>query len=230
MRRSVKLLETAHDVDASLLENSRYCPAADFDRLCPGSRSFPAREAMLARARDRSASVIGKALYFDQRTYLPSLLMRLDKTSMASGVECRVPFLDYRIVEWSAHLPDSQKIRAARATKVIVKRLAARYLPRAIVHRDKVGFGTPVGRWFRNPRGLGRYLDLLTDRTFAERGFFDAGTVQAMVEEHRADVRNHDEALWALMNLELWCRTFIDPAEPGFARPAGGARETIRAG
>jgi asparagine synthase (glutamine-hydrolysing) len=83
-------------------------------------------------------------------------------------------------------------------------------LPREIVYRDKVGFGTPVGRWLRNKKGLGSFLDLLTDQTFRQRGYFDGREVERLVREHVEKGLNHEEALWGLLNLELWCRTFID--------------------
>ena len=81
-------------------------------------------------------------------------------------------------------------------------------MPANIVHRKKVGFGVPIAEWLRNNKGLGRYLELLTDRTFKERGYFFYKEVGRMIAEHRKCEIDHSEALWALLNFELWCRQF----------------------
>jgi asparagine synthase (glutamine-hydrolysing) len=209
-RKLVKLLETAGDVKRSIIENARHVPVDDLARLLPERLTYPDRERVYERSVARERSVVGQALYFDQRTYLPNLLVRLDKSSMASGLECRVPFLDVNVVEWSRHVADRYKIRPGTMCKFLVKKVAERWLPREIVYRDKVGFGTPVGRWLRNKKGLGSFLDLLTDQTFRQRGYFDGREVERLVREHVEKGLNHEEALWGLLNLELWCRTFID--------------------
>ena len=216
-RKIVKLMENAGDTKRSIVENARYVPRHDLNTVYPRHGDYPAREAIYKRAAAQERSIVGRSLYFDQRTYLPGLLVRLDKTSMACGLECRVPFLDVNVVEWSRHLADRYKVRLGGPTKYLVKKVAERWLPREIVHRKKVGFGTPVGRWFRNPRGVGALLDLLTDETFRQRGYFDSNAVERLIREHVDGRRDHEEALWGLVNLELWCRKFIDvkpSAEP----------------
>jgi asparagine synthase (glutamine-hydrolysing) len=182
-------------------------------RLVSGPIDLEGRQQIYEQALAKNRTFMGRVLDFDQRTYLPSLLNRLDKVSMASSLECRVPFLDFNLVEWSYHLPDHMKMKVGRANKRIVKKAAEKWLPKEIVHREKVGFGTPVGDWFRNPRGLGMYLDLLTDSTFRNRGYFDAGPVNELVHEHLHEGKDHSEALWGLMNIELWCRKFIDASD-----------------
>ena len=223
-RKLVKLFENAGDVRRSMIEGARYVPRQDLERISATRERYPVREAMYERARQRSSSVVDQALWFDQRTYLPGLLVRLDKTSMASGLECRVPFLDFNVVEWSQHLDARWKIRPG-VTKYLVKKVAERWLPKDIVHRRKVGFGTPIGRWFRNPRGLGGMLDLVTDDTFRARGCFAPDAVERLVREHVHEGHDHEELLWGLVNLELWFRRFIDsapasvPAEKTTLRP-----------
>jgi asparagine synthase (glutamine-hydrolysing) len=224
-RKIVKLLENAGDARRSMVDGARYVPRRDLLRLFPDDAAYPAREAIYDQAASRHAGLIEQALYFDQRTYLPGLLTRLDKTSMAAGLECRVPFLDFNIVEWSQYLDSRFKLRPGIATKYVVKKLARRWLPSEIVHRRKVGFGTPVGRWLRNPRGLGALLDVLTDETFRQRGYFCADEVRRLVHEHVNEERDHEEALWGLLNLELWFRRFID-VDPcsDYAEPRGTPR------
>jgi asparagine synthase (glutamine-hydrolysing) len=209
-RKAVKLLENAGDVKRSIIEGARYVPRHELTQLFSKTVTYPRREAAYERALSRQQDLVGRVLYFDQRTYLPGLLTRLDKTSMASGLECRVPFLDVNVVEWSRHLSPRQKIRLGATTKYVVKKVAERWLPAEIVHRRKVGFGTPIGRWFRNRQGLGSLLDVLTDQTFRQRGYMQPGVVERMVREHVNGTDDHHEALWGLVNLELWCRKFID--------------------
>lgn len=210
MRRLCKLLENSYDLKRCIIENSRFTPLNELDALLPDCHAFLQREEIYRSAVDRNATILAQLLYFDQRTYLPSLLKRLDKMSMAAAVECRVPFLDYRLVEWSYLLNDRMKVKLGRENKVIVKKAAEPWLPKEIIYRKKVGFGVPISGWFRNPKGLGQYLDILTDKTFKERDHFDAKSVEKFIKEHRSGDRDHSELLWGLLNLELWWRTFVD--------------------
>jgi asparagine synthase (glutamine-hydrolysing) len=91
----------------------------------------------------------------------------------------------------------------------VVKELAERMLPREVVHRRKYGFGVPLGAWFKDERGLGRYLELFREKKYAERGYIDSVRVGKLVEEHLAGRCDHGDLLWALVNLELWHRTFL---------------------
>ncbi len=152
---------------------------------------------------------IDKLLYYEQRTYLPSLLHRLDRMSMAASIEARVPFLDYRLVEWSYKLNSNLKIRRL-VSKWLVKKAAERWLPREIIYRKKFGFDVPVGQWLRNKQALGAHLDLLRDSTFRKRGYFDHKTVLRLIEEHLRCESDHTEILWGLLGFEMWCRVFID--------------------
>jgi asparagine synthase (glutamine-hydrolysing) len=212
-RKVIKLLENAQDGVRAIVENSRFTPGRDFADVCAGVHRFTERMSVYGLAERHSASILERMLYFDQRTYLPALLNRLDKVSMAAAVECRVPYLDYRLIEWSALIPPSLKIRVGWDNKVIVKRVARRWLPREIVSRKKVGFGVPVSRWLRNARGLGRYLDLLTDNTFRARAYCDPKVVERLIYEHLQKGSDHGEILWGLINLEIWWRLFIDSTD-----------------
>lgn len=210
LRRVLKLLECAHDVDNAISTNARYVPLSDLEGVSAEVNTRSGREACLERSKSRAETTISQALYFDQRTYLPSLLLRLDKSSMASGLECRVPFLDPRLIEWSYTLPDRFKIGAVGQTKRLVKVVGERWLPKSIVYRSKVGFGTPVGQWLRNPRGLGELLDVILDSRFRQRGIFQPGVVEKLVRSHLRKEKNYEEVLWSILGLELWCREFLD--------------------
>jgi asparagine synthase (glutamine-hydrolysing) len=209
-RKVVKLLENAQDGVRAIVENSRFTPGRDFGAVCPGLHPFTERMLVYGLAEGHASSVLERMLYFDQRTYLPALLNRLDKVSMAAAIECRVPYLDYRLIEWSALIPAALKIRVGWDNKVIVKQVASRWVPQEIVSRKKVGFGVPVSRWLRNVRGLGRYLDLLTDNTFRARGYCDPKVVERLIYEHLQEGSDHGEILWGLINLEIWWRLYID--------------------
>ena len=101
----------------------------------------------LSRAGDRT----GAYLWFDQKYYLPDdILAKVDRISMAHSIEVRPPFLDHRIVEFAARLPDRLKIRGAQQ-KVVLRQLMKDRLPPAVLHRKKVGFDIPAHEWLRGP-------------------------------------------------------------------------------
>ncbi len=214
-RRLAKLAEVAGDVEASVVEQARFAPRRTLERLgLPGGGD--ARYATWRALAAAGGPLLEQVLAYDRRTYLPSLLQRLDRTTMAHGLEARVPFLDHRLVAWSRALDRSRKLVPGRDNKVILKQLAREVFPAAMVDRRKMGFDVPVGVWLRQPAGLGRYLDVLTDRTFLQRGHVDGPGVVRLVDEHRSGREDHADVLWPLLNLELWFRMFIDD----FQKPA----------
>jgi asparagine synthase (glutamine-hydrolysing) len=142
----------------------------------------------------------------DQETYLISILHRQDKMSMAAGIESRVPFLDYRIVEFANRLPTSFKIKFGSG-KRIVKDVARHFLPAEIVDRRKSGFGVPLDRWFREDRGIGERLIALRDGPIPD--FLDRTELVRRIDDHRSGAEDHSEALWAVLNLCLWREAFL---------------------
>ena len=210
LRRAVKLLESAHDPAKSITENARYVPEAALGELFREMSTYPERHDVMAAIPTDGLSIIDRALIFDQSTYLPPLLNRLDKASMATALECRVPFLDYRLVEWSRTIPDRYKIRPGRENKVLVKEVAERWLPKDIIYRRKVGFGSPVAEWLRSDAALRPYAALVLDAVALERGYFAENGVRRLFDEHMNGSADHQEALWGLMSLEMWHRAFID--------------------
>jgi asparagine synthase (glutamine-hydrolysing) len=136
------------------------------------------------------------------------LLHKVDIASMAFGLECRQPLLDYRLVERSAQIPARFKLRG-RGGKWILKQAFADVLPPEIRRRRKMGFGVPVENWFRGQlRDYARDL-LLSDRALS-RGYFDHAAVRQLLDEHAAGKFNHGHRLWALVVLEEWCRVWLD--------------------
>jgi asparagine synthase (glutamine-hydrolysing) len=151
--------------------------------------------------------VLDKLLYADTKTYLHELLMKQDQMSMAASIESRVPFLDHKLVEFTAKLPERMKIRG-RDTKWILREAMKGILPAEILTREKMGFPVPIGNWFRR-----EYKHLIDEYVLSERarnrGIFNAGFVAEIVKRHNAG-ENHDERLWSLLNFEMWQRQFID--------------------
>jgi asparagine synthase (glutamine-hydrolysing) len=187
--------------NAATLEHERLC------ELWPeaGNRQFGYRMELLQKLGSEEGWLRRMSM-LDQHTYLVSILNRQDKMSMAASVESRVPLLDYRIVEFANSLPDSHR-QGQRQTKLILKRVAERYLPRDVIYRRKSGFGIPLSEWFRTNDGLGKLAQHeLTDASFAELG----GRVKAsqLLDEHRSGKRDHGEFLWTMINFALWKKAF----------------------
>jgi asparagine synthase (glutamine-hydrolysing) len=157
----------------------------------------------LAARRDR----VTQAMIGDLLTYLPGdLLVKVDLASMAHSLECRSPFLDHRVVELAAAMPVERKLRLRPGrSKVVLKRAFADCLPAPIATRRKMGFGVPVGRWFRDE--LRQELsEVLLDRQGLDRGLFRPEMIDRLIAEHVHGVREHGHRLWALVMLELWFR------------------------
>lgn len=146
------------------------------------------------------------ALAFDLRTVLGDcLLMKADKATMAAGLEARVPFLDRALVEYALHLPASAKIRRLKG-KYILRRIAAKYLPRPVVWRRKHGFIVPWEEWVRAPESP--ELDaLLSDGAWARWGVFDAAALRGLRRRLAAGDRTADPGmLFRVAVLGLWAR------------------------
>lgn len=156
-------------------------------------------------------SLLNRLLYADTKTYLHELLMKQDQMSMAASIESRVPFLDHKLVEFTARLPERMKIRG-RTTKYILRESMKGILPESILTRPKMGFPVPVGAWFRGP--FRNIIDdyLLSERAL-QRGLFDPTFVRSLVKRHD-DGEDHSERLWSLVNFEIWQRQFLDLESP----------------
>jgi len=145
----------------------------------------------------------------DVHTYLPEdLLVKVDIASMANSLECRSPFLDHTVMEFAARLPASYRIRKG-ARKFVLTEAIRGIVPAANIYRRKMGFGVPVGRWFRGE--LRGYISetLLGDRSI-RRGYFNPEAMRRLVLDHTEGRADHSFKLWALLMLELWHRRFID--------------------
>ena len=170
---------------------------------------------------------INQMLYVDLKTYLPCLnLAYTDKTSMAASMEVRVPLLDYEMVELSAQIPASLKLKGL-TRKYILKRAAEAWLTREIIYRKKAGFSAPVRAWLvRDLREL--VDDLLSESNIKNRGYFNYAAVRKLIDDQRSGKEDNSLKVFQLLTLELWHRSFIDqfPADQGFA-PAPRLRVSV---
>jgi asparagine synthase (glutamine-hydrolysing) len=146
------------------------------------------------------AGVTGLQL-LDVATYLPGdLLPKSDIASMAHSLELRSPLLDHRVVELGLSLPSRLK-----RGKLALRRAFADDLPPVVASRGKTGFGVPLAEWFR-----GDLRDLAGDLLLADRGWFERGPVERLLDEHAAGRADHGHRLWTLVMLELWQRAHVD--------------------
>ena len=150
----------------------------------------------------------------DFATQLPDdLLLLTDKMSMAVSLECRVPLLDQRLVELAARMPGSVKMRGGEL-KHVMKRALEGVLPPGILHREKRGFGAPMGAWLRAE--LAPVLrDVLSRQSVTKRGLLDPDAVERTIREHEQRRADRTDHLLALINLEIWCRLYLDGQSAG---------------
>jgi asparagine synthase (glutamine-hydrolysing) len=152
---------------------------------------------------------VDAAMAVDVLSYLPyDLLVKVDITSMANSLEARSPFLDHEVMELAACLPVRMKLNGS-TSKYLLKRAFADILPRENSTRRKMGFGVPVGRWFRGPlRDL--VCDSLLSHRGLGRGYFQPAALKDLVRQHMEGRADHTMQLWCLLMLELWHGEFLD--------------------
>ena len=149
-------------------------------------------------------------LYVDARTSLAdNLLLYGDKMSMAVSLEARVPFLDIALMELAESLPGRLKINGL-TQKHILKKAIARWVPRDVIARKKVGFSTPVDAWLRGKLRAGVEERLLAEGS-ASRQYFLPETIRRMLDEHASGRHDHKRILFAILTFELWHEAFIAP-------------------
>jgi asparagine synthase (glutamine-hydrolysing) len=150
-----------------------------------------------------------RLMRIDAQTQLPEdLLLLTDKVTMGVSIECRVPFLDHRLVELAAQIPAEHKLRGGEMKHVLKKALSD-VLPREILYRSKRGFGAPMGSWLKTELAPLRRV-LLGREAIESRGLLSWPAVQSVIEAHDQNREDFTDLLLVLMNLELWSRMFID--------------------
>jgi asparagine synthase (glutamine-hydrolysing) len=212
------------------LERQRALLCAPFAASATPDRAYgPSREYF--DAPNGRSTILDRLLYSDLKTYLVELLMKQDQMSMAASIESRVPFLDHQLVEFAAALPNRLKLRGFR-TKWILREAVRGILPAEILTRPKMGFPVPFGLWMRG-RWNGLARDVLLDPRTRQRGIIEPAAVEQMLDAHAAGDTNGADAIWSLLNLELWYRTFVDgdgvQTLPAVRPPAHATPRELRA-
>ena len=174
---------------------------------------------------------LSRLLYLDTKTYLAGdILTKVDRMSMATSLEVRVPMLDHEFVEWVTKLPVEWKFRKGER-KYLLKKLAARLeIPRELLDRPKQGFQLPLVEWMKYELKQ-QLLEVLLEPRTLERGYFRPRAVRSLIEEHLRGRRNRSGLLWRMLVLELWHRNFVDGIRQNPAPPAiAGSECRVTAG
>jgi len=159
--------------------------------------------------RANGIGVVDAMLLTDQMTYLPNdLLVKVDIATMAVSLEARSPFLDHHVIEFAASLPQNLKLRRL-TSKYLLKKVLRKLLPSENLKRRKMGFGVPVGHWFRGKMQPFLREVLLSEKAL-RRGLFQPEAVRQLIELHVRGERDYSQQLWTLLMLELWFNRFID--------------------
>jgi len=224
------LFEAGADEATSAASNAAFVPLGDSARLAGLDDAdldaiLHVRLEMYREARDAGKDPMESLLELEKRTYLVSLLQRMDRMSMATGLECRVPLLDETLVARARGMSVRERLDVFE-TKKPIRALAAARFGKGFAHAPKSGFGVPVGAWFRGGGPLAdRLAVMLGDGVTRDRGWIDVDLADHWFSEHRDGVRDRSEALWGVLNLELWARVCLDAS----ARPGKTITEAITA-
>ncbi|MEO1574825.1 MAG: asparagine synthase-related protein, partial [Pseudomonadota bacterium] len=136
--------------------------------------------------------------YLDFKTYLPGdILTKVDRASMAHGLEVRVPFLDHEFVEWVSGVNVDMKLNG-REGKYVLKSALTRKLPHEILYREKMGFAVPLGSWMRGPLRE-RVEESVCGERMADSGFFEPNMLREIVDDHVAGRRDYTPVIWGLL-------------------------------
>ena len=170
----------------------------------------PERADDCARNLPAMRDLLSEFILRDMTGYLPGdILTKLDRASMAASLEARSPILDHHIVEFAWKLPNSAKVRH-RQGKWILRQVLDRYVPRQLIDRPKQGFDVPIGAWLRGP--LRSWAsDLLSDARLRRQGLLNANVVQGIWRDHLNGRRDHARPLWAVLMLQSWLDTMVEP-------------------
>jgi len=195
----------------------------------------------------RPEDYINHSLYFEAKTFLHGLLVVEDKLSMAHGLESRVPFLDNDLVDFAMKLPVRLKLgnlgevmrlnenepasktqkyfQKTKDGKLILRRTMERYIPSEVTGREKQGFSAPDASWFK-----GESIDYIRRELLGKNAriydYFDREAVRGLIDEHLEGKQNRRLLIWSLLNLEWWCKRFLEGSEAAsLPAPLPGIRQ-----
>src|SRR3954454_19352269 len=181
-----------------------YVPEVWRRRLLSQPDDWARREYSALWRATEGAPTLDRLLALNIQTYLPDdLLVKMDRTSMAHGLEVRSPFLDTQLLEFAGRLAPALKVRGL-SLKRVLKRAVSDLLPREILSRPKRGFGVPLDRWFRED--LSTYSQSMLGSGARLRRHLQGAALDDLLAEHRSGTGSHGHALWTLLTLELFLR------------------------
>ncbi|MEN8222004.1 MAG: asparagine synthase (glutamine-hydrolyzing) [Acidobacteriota bacterium] len=156
----------------------------------------------------RNFDGINQDLYLDLKTYLvDNILVKVDRMSMATSLEARVPLLDYKMVEFAFSLPENLKLRG-NTTKYFMKEALRGILPDEIIDRRKEGFSIPIKNWLKTDlKDL--MMEYLSEKRVKESGLFNYKSINNMINEHLNNKQNHAHRLWSLILFNIWREKFL---------------------
>ena len=165
----------------------------------------------------KSLSDLDNKINYFFYTQLQTIQTRLDKMSMAFGIEARVPYLDNNLIKAIKTLPDNMRIKGNIA-KYILRKISEKYLPTEIINRPKIGFGVPINEWMKNKNFFGKYVSILEEERTLKRSIYNQVGLKKILFEFRNKndkfVQSRTGLIWSLLNLEVWIRTFIEDKKP----------------
>jgi len=192
------------DEKARLLSPELKTALAEHDPFVPFARHFE---------RVRGLDALSQLLYVDLKTWLANdMLVKVDRMSMANGLEIRCPLLDHRLIEFAATVPSELKYRG-RVSKYLLKRHLEGRVPGSVIYRRKQGFEIPLARWLRTDlRELAH--DMLFSKRALGRGHLQPARLRYLWERHQRGTQDHSAQIWAVLMFEMWARTFLDRQGP----------------
>ncbi|WP_026340594.1 XrtA/PEP-CTERM system amidotransferase [Thioalkalivibrio sp. ALJT] len=181
-------------------------------RMRTDLQGYHAREVLQTHAQNAAQEEpLDFVQYLDMKTWLPGdILTKVDRASMAHGLEVRVPLLDHHFVEWAARVPADLRLHRGEG-KYLLKRAFEPDLPHEVLYRRKQGFVMPIADWFRGPLA-DSLRDAVCGERLADSGWFDPDRLARLVAEHQSARSDHSRTLWALMMFESFLRQRVDVA------------------
>jgi asparagine synthase (glutamine-hydrolysing) len=175
----------------------------------PGADDDPLAVYRAAFAQTNARHPLNRMLYVDTRLYLPAdMLVKIDRMTMAHGLEAREPYLDYRIVEFAARVPPHLKLKGFWSKKYLLKEALEGKVPRSVLHRKKEGFNVPKGQWIQE--GLKPFVtDRLSPSRVRDTGLLEPAAVDALLRQHFSGTADHSHQIWNLLVLVLWYEQFV---------------------
>ncbi len=201
--RAAKLAELLRSPVDELLYRQLVSHWADPETLLPGIAE-PVDPVWSGALTPEVPDLVERMQLIDMLTYLPDdILTKLDRASMAVGLEARVPLIDHRVVEHAFHLPAHQRIRNGE-TKWLLRQVLDRYVPKSLIDRPKMGFGVPIDRWLRGP--LRDWAEDLLDPVRLGESGLAAAPIRRRWEQHLSGATNAQYPLWCVLMYQSWHR------------------------